>query len=115
MAVSNPDLENVQTGVFFSTQEDYPYKIKTVILNGQEFYTPAVRDNDQSADGSELDFYLMSKSGTQREISPSGKITLIGKGNLFRPRKIDSASYQQRKKEHLKESDGDVGQGEAPE
>lgn len=66
----------VPYGVVNYTEADVDYGISTLKMAGEEFYAPLTETNRTNT----LNFYLIPKTGTKREITPNGTIVLHSKG-----------------------------------
>ena len=89
------DTENVHGGIAKTTNQDSPFQIKTMEIDGMEFYTPIVKNskiNDQNA----LPFYLMPVNNAVIEINAQGKITLEHSEGIYRPKIITREKFEQR-------------------
>lgn len=101
----NPSTKDMQAGVLKTTEADYPYKIKTIVINDQEFYVPAVEDSERSVEGDKQNFYIMPKTGTSREIDPKGVITLMNGDGFYRGIRVSREDYEARKKKIQQEKE----------
>jgi hypothetical protein len=92
--------DGVETGIFHETHNDIGHNIKTITFgtNAQgepmEWYAPRVETGGDSPEA--LGFYMMQVSGTAKEISPEGTITLDSTSGILRPTRVSRETYNQR-------------------
>jgi len=94
------DVSGVQAGIIGETNKSDSFNIRTMVINGEEFYTPAIEDsalnNKDIPEG--LSFYMLPVKGTKKGIDSNGRLTLINEeGEIYKPIKIERADYDSRK------------------
>lgn len=94
------DLSGVQAGIIGETNKGDSFNIRTMIINGEEFYTPAIEDsalnNLDIPEG--LSFYMLPVKGTKKGIDSNGRLVLINEnGEIYRAIKIKRSDYDSRK------------------
>lgn len=97
------DLENVQVGVIYETNQDTRFNLLTAFMNGKEYFVPAVDDTDR--------FYIIPLKTTQIGTEEfSGRIRLTNKTDgFFELKEIPTKQYNAREKEKTKKIGGDAG------
>lgn len=90
------ETNELETGIINEEETDILYNIRTIVINGKEFYVPRV-ENDKINDSDSLPFYIMPINGTKKIINAEGEITLRNEDGFYRPKKISKNDYEARK------------------
>jgi len=89
------DIANIGAGVARTSQNDAQFQVKTIFVNGKEFYAPIIMASRRK-DANSLPFWLIGVDGTIVEIDSKGQIVLENTNGRFRPKKITRKAYEQR-------------------
>lgn len=94
------NLDDVQVGVLYETNEDARFKLKTAFINGKEYFIPAAEDS----------FYIIPLNNTQIGTEKvSGRIRLTNKKDgFFRLEEIPAQDYNSRKAERQENDAGKI-------
>ena len=107
--ITRYDTSNLDLGIIKENQKDTAFKIKTIAIKNEEYYTPVVEDS-QLANQDALNFYIADVENTIKEIDSNGNITLITDNGIFHPLKISRKDYESRPLKSAKETIGQASQ-----
>ena len=85
----NLNSGGVAYGVVNYTEADADYSINTLVIAGEEFYAPLASTPRTNA----LNFYLIPKAGTKREITPNGTLVLHSTRGMYSLNTMNSCGY----------------------
>ncbi len=101
------DTKNVVTGIVYETEGDTIYSLRTIKINGKEWYIPIVETNKVD-DPDALPFYMIEVEGSKRIIKPTGEITLVNENGFYRPKKVTIEKYSERKPKESEQTKNDM-------
>lgn len=90
------NTKDITTGVIKENQDDALYNLRTIKINGKEWYVPVV-ENTSLNDPNALPFYMMEVERTIKIITPDGEIRLRNENGFYKPIKIIKTDYEVRK------------------
>lgn len=95
------DPWGIQVGTFRENEEDAKFNLKTIAIgldsegNPQEWYVPAVEEEETSNLGA-LPFYFIPVKNTKQVINNDGSITLDSPDGIWRPKALSTRDYNDR-------------------